>query len=151
MPNVAKKFLAKKSKVYTIAPIEVPFRGTRFKTIGERTFEPWTMTVYNDQEMQIRGFFEQWANSMKGFASNVGQQDPSTLFGIVEIRQLNMAGEIIGQPWVLQDCWPSDIVSSDIVPFDIVTSCHPDIGPHFWQTLRCQGLLYKHCCNSLSK
>lgn len=63
------------------------------------------MTVYNDQDMQIRGFFEEWANAMKGFASNVGQQDPSTLFGIVEIRQLNMAGEIIGQPWVLQDCW----------------------------------------------
>ena len=98
----------------TIAPIEVPFRGTRFKTIGERTFEPWTMTVFNDQDLQIRGFFEKWANSMKGFASNVGQQDPSTLFGIVEIRQLNMAGEIIGQPWVLQDCWPSDISAIDL-------------------------------------
>ena len=98
----------------TVTPIEVPFRGARFKTMGERTFEPWTMTVYNDQDMQVRGFFEEWSNAMKGFVSNKGEQDPDTLFGIVSIFQLNMAGEYIGQPWVLHDCWPSDISAIDL-------------------------------------
>ena len=98
----------------TVGSIEVPFRGLRYKVPGDRTFDPWTMTVYNDPNMQFRGFFEQWSNNMKGLASNTGQLDPTTLYGAIEVRQLNNQGEIIGQPWTLQSCWPSDVSAIDL-------------------------------------
>lgn len=43
-----------------ITPIEVPFRGRKLKIAGDRTFEPWTITVLNDSGMEIRRAFEQW-------------------------------------------------------------------------------------------
>lgn len=97
-----------------VGSIEVPFRGLRYKVPGDRTFEPWTMTVYNDPKMEFRGFFEQWSNEMKGLASNTGQLDPTTLYGAIEIRQLNVNGDAIGQPWTLYSCWPSDISAIDL-------------------------------------
>lgn len=97
-----------------VGSIEVPFRGLRYKLPGDRTFEPWTMTVYNDPDMLFRGFFETWSDNMRGLASNTGQIDPTTLYGAIEIRQLNVAGEIVGQPWTLHSCWPSDVSAIDL-------------------------------------
>ena len=105
----------------TLGSIEVPFRGTRYKMPGDRTFEPWTMTVLNDPEMRIRSMFENWSNAFKGFASNAALTDPSELYGAVEIYQLNQQGEAIPSqgstttaPWKLNSCWPSDISAIDL-------------------------------------
>ena len=105
----------------TLGSIEVPFRGTRYKMPGDRTFEPWTMTVLNDPEMRIRSMFENWSNAFKGFASNAANTDPADLYGSVEIYQLNQQGEAIPSqgstttsPWKLNSCWPSDISAIDL-------------------------------------
>ena len=33
----------------TIAQIDVPFRGRIFKVAGDRTIDPWTVTIINDE------------------------------------------------------------------------------------------------------
>ena len=37
-----------------IAEIPVPFRGRVLKVAGDRTFDPWTITVVNDTDFKIR-------------------------------------------------------------------------------------------------
>ena len=37
-----------------IAEVVVPFRGRQLKVAGDRTFEPWTVTVINDEDFQLR-------------------------------------------------------------------------------------------------
>ena len=44
--------------------IEVPFRGRTVKIAGDRTFDTWTATFFNDKDMKIRSFFESWLESM---------------------------------------------------------------------------------------
>ena len=44
--------------------IEVPFRGRTVKIAGDRTFDTWTATFFNDKDFQIRALFERWANSI---------------------------------------------------------------------------------------
>ena len=44
-----------------IGVIEVPFRGRVLKIAGDRTFEPWTITVMNDSGFVLRSAFELWA------------------------------------------------------------------------------------------
>ena len=105
----------------TLGSIEVPFRGTRYKMPGDRTFEPWTMTVLNDPEMRIRSMFESWSNAFKGFVSNVASADPSEFYSSVDIFQLNQSGNPIpsaggeaNSAWTLKGCWPSDISAIDL-------------------------------------
>ena len=38
----------------TIAPIEVPFRGRKLQIAGDRTFDPWSITVINDTDFGVR-------------------------------------------------------------------------------------------------
>ena len=55
--------------------IEVPFRGRTVKIAGDRTFDTWSATFFNDKSMKIRGRFEQWLESM-----NTHEQNNAPLF-----------------------------------------------------------------------
>jgi len=38
--------------------IEVPFRGRTVKIAGDRTFDTWTTTFFNDKDFKLRTYFE---------------------------------------------------------------------------------------------
>ena len=48
----------------TIAPITVPFRGRQLQMAGDRTFEPWSVTIINDTDFNVRDAMERWMNGM---------------------------------------------------------------------------------------
>ena len=50
--------------------IEVPFRGRTVKIAGDRTFDTWTATFFNDKDFKLRSIFEQWANSINTHDDN---------------------------------------------------------------------------------
>ena len=50
--------------------IEVPFRGRTVKIAGDRTFDTWTATFFNDKDMKIRGLFEQWLEAINTHDGN---------------------------------------------------------------------------------
>ncbi len=57
------RFMCKASSMpaQSIGSVEVPFRGRILKVAGERTFEPWSVTVINDEAFKIRKGFEAWS------------------------------------------------------------------------------------------
>jgi len=50
--------------------IEVPFRGRTVKISGDRTFDTWSATFFNDKDMKIRGMFEAWLETMNTHETN---------------------------------------------------------------------------------
>ena len=50
--------------------IEVPFRGRTVKIAGDRTFDTWTVTFFNDKDFKLRAFFEEWANKINTHEAN---------------------------------------------------------------------------------
>ena len=78
-----------------IGVIEVPFRGRVLKIAGDRTFEPWTITVQNDSRFVLRSAFELWASSVQAYnenftsAAGLGDADDSTgYFADMTVHQL---------------------------------------------------------------
>jgi hypothetical protein len=57
----------------TLGTVEVPFRGRVIKLPGDRTFEAWTVTVFADQNLQLRNYFESWMNQLNEHRSGGGQ------------------------------------------------------------------------------
>jgi hypothetical protein len=49
---------------------EVPYFGRFVKYAGDRTFEPWTVTVINDEDFAIRNAMESWSNAINSHDSN---------------------------------------------------------------------------------
>ena len=72
-----------------IAPIEVPYRGRKLKVAGDRTFEPWTITVINDVDMEIRNAFESWMNLINRHTSNTTATPGLNYYQDLLVSQLN--------------------------------------------------------------
>ena len=61
-----------------VASIDVPFRGRTLKVAGDRTFDPWTITVINDEDFKIRHAMEMWMNGISKLSNNTGASNPNT-------------------------------------------------------------------------
>jgi len=71
----ATKFLVRAAQLpaSNIGVVEVPFRGRMLKIAGDRTYEPWTITVMNDEGMKIRSAMEVWIGLMQRNDENYSQ------------------------------------------------------------------------------
>ena len=120
------KFLCKATSMptQTVGSVDVPFRGRILKVAGDRTFEPWSVTVINDESFDIRQTFEQWQELINGIESGSGSVSPSSYMGNGTIRQLGRADvgtREVGSTdtgvlytYVVEDIWPSEIGSIDL-------------------------------------
>jgi len=71
-----------------IANVDVPFRGRIFKVAGERTFDPWTITVINDEDFAIRKTMEKWAQTIAQYADGSGFTGPNNYMASAVVNQL---------------------------------------------------------------
>ena len=71
-----------------IAQIDIPFRGRIFKVAGDRTVEPWTVTVINDENFEIRNAMEQWVEKMAKLSDNIGNVNPNAYMVTADVYQL---------------------------------------------------------------
>ena len=72
--------------------IEVPFRGRVLKVAGDRTFEPWTITVLNDTDFMIREAMEAWVRAINREQENTGLQNPADYQADMVVTQLDREG-----------------------------------------------------------
>lgn len=91
-----------------VAPIEVPFRGRKLKVAGDRTFEPWTITVINDNNMAIRNAFEKWMNFINQHLANQGSASPTSYQTDMEVQQLDRAGKVV-KSYKFRGTFPTNI------------------------------------------
>jgi hypothetical protein len=75
-----------------IAAIEVPFRGRQLKIAGDRTFDPWSVTVINDTDFNVRNSFEQWMNGINQHKQHTGLTQPSSYMADMIVEQLDKDG-----------------------------------------------------------
>ena len=47
-----------------MTPIPVGFRGRQIQVAGDRTFEPWVVTIINDTDFTVRNSMERWMNAI---------------------------------------------------------------------------------------
>lgn len=84
------RFLCKAAQLpaSTVAEIPVPFRGRILKVAGDRTFEPWTVTIINDEDFNLRSAFEGWMNTINDLSHATGITNPSSYMANAYIAQL---------------------------------------------------------------
>ena len=101
----------------TTGVVEVPFRGRILKFPGDRTFESWTMTVYNDTNFTVRDGFESWMNSMNTHVGNVGLVMDNAGYGTflsdITVSQLDQSGNTVKR-YTLRNAFPSTIAAIEL-------------------------------------
>ena len=107
--------------------VEVPYRGRVLKIAGDRTFEPWTITIMNDKNFVLRNAFESWAQGVQEYTQNVTTvgTDVNSYFKDMRVIQYDRFGDLKdaadseAEPKVLAeyrfyDTFPTNVAAIDL-------------------------------------
>ena len=108
-----------------IANIDIPFRGRIFKVAGDRTIEPWSITIINDEDFRIRKAMEEWVDFIAKLENNLGATDPNAYMVNAKVFQLGRgsapssqtnAGErnAVLREYEFIDIFPTNVSSIDL-------------------------------------
>jgi|TARA_B100000959_G_scaffold225717_1_gene239928 hypothetical protein len=97
----------------TIANIEVPFRGRKLQIAGDRSFEPWSVTVINDTDFNVRNSFEQWMNGINQHNENTGLTQPSSYMADMSVEQLDKDGTV-KKTYNMRGTWPTSLGAIEV-------------------------------------
>ena len=84
-------FLVKAAEIpaSNIGNIPVPFRGRILPIAGDRTFDPWTVTIINDTNFRLRDVMERWSDGINDIQTAQGTIDPETYQQTAKVLQLS--------------------------------------------------------------
>ena len=98
--NVSDKvpFLVKAAEIpaSNLGNIPVPYRGRVLPVAGDRTFDPWTVTIINDTDFLIRDAMEKWSNSINDIQTAQGTIDPEVYQTSARVFQKSREGAAPG-------------------------------------------------------
>ena len=92
------EFLIKAAEIpaANLGNIPVPFRGRVLPVAGDRTFDPWTITVINDTDFSIRSKMEEWSNFINDIQTTQGEVNPENYQTRATVKQLGKFGSTSG-------------------------------------------------------
>jgi len=92
----------------TIGNTPVNYRGRVVNFGGERTFTPWTVTIYNDTSFAIRDALEIWQNGINNVVTNRGRQFPAEYLVDLRIDHLDRNDDVL-KSYLIKDAYPTNI------------------------------------------
>ena len=95
-PKEFGKFMIKAAQIpaSNLGNIPVPFRGRVLPIAGDRTFDPWTVTIINDTNFRIREAMEVWSNSINDLQTSQGTINPAEYQTSAKVKQLSRKGGV---------------------------------------------------------
>ena len=95
-PKEFGKFMIKAAQIpaSNLGNIPVPFRGRVLPIAGDRTFDPWTVTIINDTNFRIREAMEVWSNSINDLQTSQGSINPVDYQTSAKVKQLSRQGGV---------------------------------------------------------
>ena len=93
-PKATGEFLIKAAEIpaSNLGNIPVPFRGRVLPIAGDRTFDPWTVTIINDTNFKIRDAMEKWSNLINDLQTSQGEINPEEYQTAAFVKQLSREG-----------------------------------------------------------
>ena len=91
-----------------VAVTPVNFRGRILNLTGDRTFNPWAITVLNDTDFKIYRAFERWMNGMNNMTDNEGLTNPSNYQRDIQVDHLDRNGATL-KTYILRGAFPTTL------------------------------------------
>jgi hypothetical protein len=95
----------------SLGSYQLPYMGRKINLAGDRVFEPWTVSVYNDENFAIRNRMEQWMNAINSHTGNLrltNSSSPSDYKSQALITQFGKTGQAL-RTYKFEGLFPSTI------------------------------------------
>ena len=110
------QFLCKTASIpgQTIAPMEIKYKGLTVKLAGDRTFEDWTVAIYNDTEFSSRTAIERWMQDIVPLdSSTVSSTGYDYMVDKATVSQLGRDDSVIAT-YEFFNMWPTALAAIDL-------------------------------------
>ena len=91
-----------------IEPLEIKYKGLTVKLAGDRTFENWTVGIYNDTEFSARNAIEEWMQDIVPLDSSVGPVGYEYMVDKATVSQLGRDDSVIAT-YEFFNMWPTNL------------------------------------------
>ena len=152
-PTDESRFMVKAAELpaSNIGDIPVNFRGRILHVAGDRTFDPWTVTVINNTDWSLRGTFENWSNIINNREYDYGITDPTSYHSTAEVLQLTRntkregtartkSGDGIGiaAKYKFFGMWPSQVssIALDYGSTDTIEEFQVTFQVEYWNAVK---------------
>ena len=110
-------FLCRSAQIpaLTIGEVAVPYRGRTIYLAGDRTYDAWTVTIYNDRAYSVRSVLENWMDDMSdiGGTSKSNTLSSAAYYGQAQVMQLDRSNNPI-RVYMLHGLWPTTLDAIDL-------------------------------------
>ena len=117
VPPTNASFLVKATTIpaSTIGSYDVYYHGKAIKVAGDRTYDTWDTTIFNDEDFGIRNTLESWMAGIsnhklntrdKATFQNMSEGDVAKYKSTLQVTQLSKAGNEL-RTYVFKGAWPS--------------------------------------------
>ena len=99
----------------TLGEVTVPYRGRQVFVAGDRTYDAWTVTCFNDRSYGVRSHLESWMNNMGdiGAATTAQSLNASGYYATAIVAQKDRNDATI-RSYTLDGVWPTTIDAIDL-------------------------------------
>tara|TARA_B100001013_G_C24571237_1_gene426631 strand:- start:61 stop:588 length:528 start_codon:yes stop_codon:yes gene_type:complete len=120
---------------FTVTPIPVSFRGRPIYVAGDRTFETWSVTVYNDTDFLTRNAFERWHNGINNMSDNEGLTNPADYQVDAFVDHLDRNGNTI-KSYTFRGLWPTVVapITLSYDPIDTIEDYEVTFQYNFFES-----------------
>ena len=118
-----------------VAVTPVNFRGRILNLTGDRTFNPWAITVLNDTDFKIYRAFERWMNGMNNMTDNEGLTNPADYQVDFFVDQLDRNGTTL-KSYTFRGGFPTSLsdIALDYGTNDTVETFTVDFSYQYFET-----------------
>ena len=129
----------------TVGDIPVAFRGRILHVAGDRTFEPWTVTIINDTDFSIRSAMERWSNAINNHKYDSGVIDPNVYQQDATVLQLGRLPDREGtkqipvlRKYKFHGIYPTQITAIDLDygSTDTIEEFQVQFSVNWWEAFR---------------
>ncbi len=100
----------------TVGSYDVFYHGKAIHVAGDRTFDTWDTTIFNDEDFGIRDTLEYWMaaisdhslNTRDKTVFNTSEGDVAKYKSTLQVQQLSKAGEEL-RTYIFKGAWPTSL------------------------------------------
>ena len=92
----------------TLENVPVMYRGRAVNFAGERTFTPWQIEVYNDENFAVHTALTNWSTGIQSLSTTTGTTNPKDYQCDLEVVQLGRDGRAL-KTYRIHDAYPLEI------------------------------------------
>ncbi|ANM46495.1 tail protein [Morganella phage vB_MmoM_MP1] len=93
----------------TVEKVPVGYMNRKLNIAGDRIYDDWTITVYNDDAHDTRKALLNWSNQAHGRGDAITGETPAQYKKTALVRQFHRNGQTVTHEETIQGLWPTNI------------------------------------------